>query len=582
MAGNTLVALTSATYDTSTPLFGTGALTGAYGNASTGAGGISGPTGLIATGWTMEFAAKGSAAPSATVALCGYNNTPSYSNAFYIGVTSAGFLTAVAWDNTANGSTGAHTYTGTTSIATGTWQRIAITVTSAAVYVFLGGNLVSTLNPLSGKNFSTLAPPEISLGNFYGTPNGPATGWEIDEFVVWPTTQYTGNYSPPANAYVGNEGMNALWHLDSTLADSSTTPATNFAPNNAGIVYCLPGLIWNVTSGQATTICGAAYFRTRFVGTGITLNFNVSGLTGTFPQIWVDIDGVSTQYTVASSITATIPSLNAAWPAHSLEVRVKGVSRNVDSWTGSSFVGFTGLTITGTGASLTAPPVQPKSVLCIGDSASEAWNTISTAPTSNGSDDVDCKDSTLGWAYISCRKLLGAEVGVFAFAGQGFAGTGQGGVPIFQTTLGHFYSGVSWNTSNPPSLIHLMMAANDIISYGQSASEITAFLVSYIGSLMTMFPNVPIAVSNYYYLNTSALPDSLNNTLTGAIQAAVAQVGSSLVSFQSMSPANTDATFLSSDGEHPLGVMNQTVLGPFKANLLRPLLQPTPRAYSFN
>ena len=192
----------------------------------------------------------------------------------------------------------------------------------------------------------------------------------------------------------------------------------------------------------------------------------------------------------------------------------------------------------------------------------------------------------MGWAYL-LRDILGVEVGVLGFSGQGFQITGDGGVPVFSTTLSSIYSGAPRSFAALPTLIHLLVGANDAIKSGLTAVQLQSYAVAYIQDVMAVAPNVPIVVSGYWYVTASDFPASTANTLNSALQAAVAQIGSSLVTFQSMMGAtpesSTSATYLSADGLHPLGIENRAVLAPYKANLLRPLLFPAGegRAYSF-
>lgn len=576
MAGNNFTALTSATYDTSAPLFGTADLTGAYGNSATGAGGISGPTGLSAVGWAMDFAANIPSDPSSTIVLAGYNNTPSYSNAFYIGVTAAGFLTAVVWDSTGSGATGAHTYTGTTSVL-GTYQRLAISVTSGTALILQGGAVVATLTPNSGKNFATCIPPNVSLGNFYGTPTFPATGVKIDEVAIWPTAKYTsGGYTPLGAAYVGTEGMNVLLHLDSTLTDSSVGANVTIAPNNAAIVYSPYN--WLVGSGAAETINPGAYFKTCFTGSSITLNFNVTNNATPVPQLWYSIDGQP--YIQIESLAATealtMPTTTTAWALHTLLVVVKSTSEFVTRWTPQdAAVILTSITLAN-GATVSVPSVFPANILIYGDSITEGYHTVNS--NGSGTNDCDGSDSTL--AYSCLESPLGSEVGVVGFGGQRLAITGgQGGVPALITSYNLLWSGQARTFTPAPNLILINIGTNDFTN-GVSQATYQAAMITLLDDLLAACPSSKIAVMQPFQGWGTTFTPTMLAQCTAAIQAAIASVGSGLISYISTTGMFTSAN-PSVDGVHPLGVTTISSILPQLVPLIQPLLQAPGRSYVF-
>ena len=561
MAGNTLFATgVTPTYDTSTPLFGSGALTGAYGNTSTGPGGISGPTGLSSSGWSLEFAAKGSTVPSGTIVLAGYNNAPAYSNAFFIGINSSGYLTVTVWDATGNG---AKTYTGASSVATGAWLRIALTVTASAADFFINGALVSTLFPNSGQTFGTCVPPDVSLGNFYGTPTFPATGWEIDEVVIWPTAKYTAAYTPSASPFVGTEGMTALWHLDGSLADSSS--AVTIAPNNPDIVYSPYN--WLVSAGSAQTINGGAYFKTCFTGSSCTLNFNVGSDSTPVPQLWYSIDGqpfVQIQSLAATELL-TMPALTAGWALHSLRVIVKSTSEAVTRWSPqNAAVILTSITLGG-GATVSAPGSFPRSVLVLGDSITEGYHTINA----NTSNDCDGSDSTLAYAYM-LGQLLGSEVGVVGFGAQGLTRGGSGGVPALTTSYNQLWSGQARAFSPTPAMIVINIGTNDFPN-GVSQATFQASMITLLNALLAACPGVKIAVMQPFEGWATFFTSANRAACTAAIQAAIASVGNVNITYVPTT-GMFSAPNPSADGIHPLGVTTITSIAPPLSALLTPIL----------
>jgi hypothetical protein len=92
---------------------------------------------------------------------------------------------------------------------------------------------------------------------FNGNPTAPqVTNGELDECAVWNIAKYTGNFTPPTNAYNGNEaGLVMLYHFDGNMNGLSTlyNQITNGIPivNSNGVAPCTASL--PVTPGQ--TIC---------------------------------------------------------------------------------------------------------------------------------------------------------------------------------------------------------------------------------------------------------------------------------------------------------------------------------------
>ena len=236
MAGNNLVANgVTPTYDTSGEKFGTAALSGGYGVTTTGSTvQIEGTSGLAAAGYTLKCWAKTSTAPSAA-AVVATLSTSTGGNLAYIGMNASGQFYG---DVQVAGAD--HKITAITTYTTGAWHELELDVSPTEAYFFVDGTLVGTVS----ASF-TYVPTQVSIGNYYIQPIYPWTG-EIDEISVWPSVLHTANFTSQSAAYVGTEGMTALWHLDGNLTDSSTAAGTTFAPNSAGIVYSPAN--WYVTS----------------------------------------------------------------------------------------------------------------------------------------------------------------------------------------------------------------------------------------------------------------------------------------------------------------------------------------------
>ena len=125
------------------------------------------------------------------------------------------------------------------------------------------------------------------------------------------------------------------------------------------------------------------------------------------------------------------------------------------------------------GASVALPYVAPKKVLILGDSITEGY--LSVGPNASFSADTDSSDSTLSYAE-QLGTLLGAEVGVVGFGGQGYGNGGQGSVPVFGSTYNFIYSVASRSFSGI-DLVVINMGTND------GSSNTTAAITTVLNGL---------------------------------------------------------------------------------------------------
>jgi lysophospholipase L1-like esterase len=577
MAGNNFTAEASATYNTSTPKFGTGALTGAYTDSSpTGhgrPGGISGPTGLTAVGWSIETWYERAAAPAAQTVLFGTFGSTGTANAnsFFVQISAAGLVALNTWDSNAT----VQTTSNSGDEVTGAYVHIAVTVTAGTAYLFVNGALVGTTTPSSGHTYSC-TPTAIAIGNLYGYPDYPDTGGTYDEFVVWPTAKYTAAFTPPSAAYVGNEGMTVLLHLDSNLTDSSIGTPVAIAPNNAAIVYS-PYNWTPATSASASTINSGAYFRTLFSGNSVQLNFNVSNNDTPLSEIYYRIDGYEAQTpwtlaTVAATITPTMPSNTTQYPFHLLEVVVKSTSQTINRWNSPSntAVVFTGLEIS-QGATVLAPMVLPTSYLIYGDSITEGVRTVNQT----AANDPDQNDVMQEWSW-QLGKALGGEFGIVGFGSQGFTVGGSGNVPAFTTAYASIMAGVSRTFSPPPTAIIINQGSND----GSTPGSVQSDCETVVSALLTASPTSKIVVMEPFGAG-SVPPISSLAAVATALQAAVTSIANGNVTYLPTAGFLVQADGIDTTGFHPTGPNASALVAPQVIGAMLPTFQSAGRSYIF-
>ena len=526
----------SPTYDTAGEKFGTAALNGGYGVSAAGALGA-GPA------FTWECWAKRSAVPGTVQVLTGSLG------AGYVGINTSGQAQF-------NGLTGNATIAGSVSICDGAWHHLAMVGTPTGFTGYVDGINIGS----SAVVQSYAATAAVGIGAF---DNGgfPCTLCDIDEVAFFNYAKYAANFTPAVAAYTGNEqGLIALYHLDSTLNDSSQGLVT-MLPNNGAIQYSPYN--WNVTSAAATSINAGAYFRTLISGTGCVLNFNVTNNSLPTTEIYYRVDGYETQApwieaALAATITVTFPTNTSALPFHLVEVMIKSTSETINRWNSPSNTAavLTSITLTGAANAPIAPIPLTKNILHFGTSISEGVRTVNQT----AANDTDRNDALMSWAF-SLGKNLGAEIGLIGFGGSGLTVTGSGNVPALTTSYNLMYAGQSRTFSPVPSLIVLEEGTNDGSS---SAASVTTALTTVLNGLLAACPGTPIAVMRPY-----------NGTQAAALVAGIAACSNpALVTYVDTTGYLNPSLGIDSTGFHPSGPNGLTQLAPQVANALRPLLNP--------
>ena len=349
---------------------------------------------------------------------------------------------------------------------------------------------------------------------------------------------------------VNGTGTYAAAGAATGFTTSAAAPVT-IPPTHAAVVYSP----YNWAAGK--TVNAGAYFRLGFTGSSIALNFDVSAQTAPLPQIWVIIDGMpAQQFTLAATVTPTMPAATAAWPKHMIEVVVKSTSEFVSRWSPQAAAVVLSSITLAAGAAASAPAVLLRTVLAFGDSITEGFKTL-------GSGDTDTSDATLGWAY-GLRRLLGCEIGVIGFGGTGLLNAGEGGVPPVGQSFTQLWSGTARNFSPAPSLIVVNEGENDKTA---APATFQAAFQAFLAALLGAVPSCPIAVLRPF-----------SGAQAVAIQAAIQAVGSPRLHY-----ADTTGLFdttLSVDGQHPLGVANLGAIGPGVAAIVGPLVSGSPNRWS--
>lgn len=404
------------------------------------------------------------------------------------------------------------------------------------------GTAPSAINAnVDGGSYSAISSPTISGGNWSGTIPTPTTGFHT----------------------IGVQNNGATATTDNGIYNVAVLN-TLIAPNNAAILYS-PGN-WNVSSSVAITENGGAYFKMGFTGTLCLLDFDVSTAAPVPTQIWWRIDESQwAKANIASQITLTVPpdtasSTNVTY--HIVEVVVKTITQAYQRWNPAATGGavkLTNIEITGSG-SVTAPLALTPQVLAYGDSLFEGIYTLNDSAVV----DTDGTDAMQSVSYI-LRGLLGCEFGNIGFGGTGLTST-AGGVPVWISSYNLIYQGVSRTFPSSLSAIIVEVSIND---QGSSLSPYTTAATNFLTALLgATFSNTKIIV-------LSALQSIAPSFLNTGMQAAIAAVASSRVSYLDTTGFFNTTYGADSGNGHPSGANNQLKISPQIAELIRPILYPS-------
>ncbi len=199
--------MSNATYDSASPKFGTGALSGGYGTVS------SSFLNNTAAATTFDVWLKLAAAPTTaafsglSVAWCNAKSSATPTNLIFFGVNSDG--------RAAITTTGGTYIKCPLVVCDGIWHHARTVLTPTTLSLSVDGVLAGTSNATTTYDSSQ----PFCVGAF-GDGEFPFGG-EIDELAVFNIALPTA-YTPPAAAYTGTEtGLIALYHFDGDGNDSS-------------------------------------------------------------------------------------------------------------------------------------------------------------------------------------------------------------------------------------------------------------------------------------------------------------------------------------------------------------------------
>ncbi len=318
-----------------------------------------------------------------------------------------------------------------------------------------------------------------------------------------------------------------------TSNETTASPVANndFAVNNSFLF--LSPYNWRLSgSTYAETNNPGAYLKTKFSGASCTLlldTTNQSSLSsGNYPAVAWQVNGGAWQRSQLTSGQTTLSLATGLGSGpHTLELVVVGAWWQSDRWnTPVSAVRITGLRLASGGA-LSAPTLHTDRLLVFADSNGEGYEALSSGVS------VANQDANQAFPIILGR-MLACEVGVVAFAGQGYNNTGGGNVTDLEDAWDFYMSGQSRVTagllSPPPTYI--------VSTHGQNDSSGTqAAAASCITQWLTAAPNAKIM-----------LVSPMNLTQASAISAAVTAAANSKVKYTS--PGDMSACSNYVNGSH--------------------------------
>jgi hypothetical protein len=275
---------------------------------------------------------------------------------------------------------------------------------------------------------------------------------------------------------------------------NSVTPTA--APQPVQLAYNDANVRWSPfnwddrTSYKSTNNPGA-YLKLGFTGTSVAVKVDVSAMSGaslaagSYPIVRTVIDGTSFVDTQLTSATTSVSRTGLAAGSHTLEMYFLAADiNNGDRWvTPVNAIRVTGFTLD-TGASASAVTARSKTMLFYGDSINEGYlanGTVTTQPAGN-----NCMTTVAP----TLAQALDCEYGVVAFSGQGYAQTGNNGVPFFPNAYNLYSSGrsrlVNGLLSPQPDYILVEHGAN------LPSSVTSAMVQSMIVNMRAMAPNAKI------------------------------------------------------------------------------------------
>ncbi len=196
-------------------------------------------------------------------------------------------------------------------------------------------------------------------------------------------------------------------------------------------------------STYAQTNNTGAYFKLGFTGTSLQLSVDVSMLVSAsvdsdeYPAILTSIDGGAFErYQLTSADDDIFLATGLSAGTHEALCMFVGAGLNDDRWTTPEMVWRITAALVDDGEASSAPTVYDDSMVVFGDSHGEGFEALAAGNA------VANMDASQAYPHLIGRAFQ-CEVGVIAFAGQGYTVTGAGNVPDLEDAWDFYFDGES-------------------------------------------------------------------------------------------------------------------------------------------
>ena len=335
---------------------------------------------------------------------------------------------------------------------------------------------------------------------------------------------------------------------------SSATSATNSMVISAANSLIPANILfspynWNIIGNTAKSINSGAYFKFNFAGGSCLLQFDMTGVLTPLPKVMYRVDNLDGWNTLdlASNITISTPSEESGYSNHYVEFYIRGTTSTQTRWSPQSTAVVLLAIILDSGKVISKPTSLPLNAIYYGDSITEGVQAIA------GTGDLTISANAVqGWAYVSAQ-LLGAEVGIVGFGGQGW-GIGGSVNTVFPSTYNYLYSGVARSFTVSPDFIVINQGTND------STTDNTAAITTTLNGLLAA--------------TSSTTKIFVLRPFNGTNQSTFLQNGIAACTKPSRCVfVDTNGFYNGVTGLHPNG-FDSLQIAPFVANVIRPYVQP--------
>jgi hypothetical protein len=349
------------------------------------------------------------------------------------------------------------------------------TTLASSSFAATPGNRYQVTRSAVGTGTATLTATVFDVGPYgQGSPLQVGSVSTVDTAtalqVAGTTGVQLGHYIYNAPGALGIAALTA-YRVYSVDTGGGTLPAR--FPANDNRVYWSPN--WaDEGTGKRTSLAGA-YLKTSFYGTSAALTLDTSSLAsipaGNCPKLAWSIDNKPYAVAQIAGGQTNLPlAANLPDGLHTLRLYVMMNYQASNVWgstEGSGALPANCLRIQeivlDPGATLAAPSVLPKTILVYGDSITRS------AYDATNQSDADSRQT-----FVSgLAEALGAEVGLFAHAGQGWS-LPAGPIPAFTATWEHIDALTPISLTSPPHAVFVFHGRNGSLS----ASTVTDWLTA--------------------------------------------------------------------------------------------------------